>query len=384
VPTSPSPSIGRHSRRKTIQLQKAAYQAATSTWLRDHNLLELLAKTAGGVTEQPSEPPPAWLRLQRRETVIWSGSGVRLVSSEQPAPAVYTVYTAYSELTLPQLLGPFDGDLPDDVHVIDTGLAVITTARVLFAGSKHRREWSYSRIKGVTHVPDTPATLFRLAVPKVFGLLPPAPIAIEYRFLLGLALANRAKARHVLASRMDRLLAEHRMIRPVAPIPPERKSPRAAVAAAAAVVAIVLAGLGFFWLRTNVQNAPAAAVNSVTVTSHATAAGSRATPTPTATRMKTAEPGPTATPTTTDGDPTPGSTRAGLCGAPDNPYGYNFCGGSLDYDPDPQVCEYFNCIVDFSSGRGFLVQCDDGMISLWGGFRGVCGEHGGVRQEVYR
>ncbi|GAB3434307.1 hypothetical protein [Flindersiella endophytica] len=364
-------------------MQKAAYQAATSTWLRDHNLLELLAKTASGATEQPSEPPPPWLRLQRRETVIWSGSGVRLVSNEQPTPAVYTVYTAYSEITLPQLLGPFNGELPADVRVIDTGLAVITTTRVLFAGSKHRREWSYSRIKGISHVPDAPATLFRLAVPKVFGLLPPEPIAIEFRFLLGLALADRAKARHVLASRMDRLLAEHRMVRPVAPVPPQRRAPRTAVIAAA-VVATVLAGLGFFWLRTTYQNAPAAAVNPVTVTSQATAAGTKARPTPATTRTTPAEPGPTATPTTTAAEPTPDSTSAGLCGAPDNPYDYNFCDGSLEYDPDPQVCEYFTCIVDFSSGRGFLVLCDDGMISLWGGFRGVCGEHGGVRQPVYR
>lgn len=367
-------------------MQKVAYQAATSAWLRDHNLLELLAKTAGGVTEQPSEPPPSWLRLQRRETVIWSGSGVRLVSNEQPSPAVYTVYTSYSELTLQQLLGPFDGALPDDVRVIDTGMAVITSTRVLFAGSKHRREWSYSRIKGVSHIAGTPATLFRLAVPKVFGLQPPETIAIEFRFLLGLALANRAKARHVLASRMDRLLAEHRMVRPVAPVPPERRAPRGLVVAAA-VVAMVVAGLGFFWLRTTFQNTPAAAVNPVPGTSPATASGPRATSTPTvpASASDSASPSPGPSATSTPASPTPGATSTGLCGAPDNPYGYNFCGGgSLDYDPDPQVCEYFTCIWDFSSGRGYLVQCDDGMVSLWGGLRGVCGEHGGVRRRIYR
>jgi hypothetical protein len=351
--------------------------------MRDHNLLELLTKTASGVTEQPSEPPPPWLRLQRRETVIWSGSGVRLIADEQPeqpSPTAFAVYTAYSELTLQQLLGPFRRDLPDNVRVIDTGTAVITTTRVLFAGSKHRREWSYSRIKGISQVPDTPATLFRLAVPKVFGLLPLEPISIEFRFLLGLALANRAKARHVLSSRMDRLLAEHRMVRPVAPAPPERTVPRAAVIAIA-VVTTVLAGLGFFWLRTTFQNTPAAAIDPVTATSPATAAGTRSTPT--TGRTTPAKPGPGPTLTTTPG-PTPGSTAGALCGAPANPYSYTFCGGSLEYDPDPQVCEYFTCIWDFSSGRGYLVECEDGMVSLWGGMRGVCGEHGGVRQPVYR
>lgn len=363
MPTSPSP----------------AFQAATSSWMRDHNLLELLAKTAGGVTDQPSEPPPPWLRLQRREAVIWSGSGVRLVTDDHPAPVVYTVYTAYSELTLRQLLGPFGGALPDGLRVIDTGTAVITTTRVLFAGSKHRREWSYSRIKGVSHVPDTAATLLRLAMPKVFGLLPPEAIALEFRFLLGLALAERAKARHVLANRTDRLLAEHRAVRPVAPVPPERRMPRAAIVAVAAV-SIVLAGLGFLWLRTSFQSAPAAATKPATVTSPAVAAAPESTTTPTA-RAEPTKPAPT--PATT-AEPTPGSTIAGSCGAPANPYGYTFCGGALDYDPDPGICEYFTCIWQFSSGQGYLVQCEDGMVSLWGGLRGVCGEHGGVRQPVYR
>lgn len=343
-----------------------------STWLRDQNLLELLLKTASGATEQPTEPPPPWLRLQRRETVIWSGSGVHLVEARS-APQLPTLDSAYSGLELDQLLGRLPGPLPDDVRILDKGTAVITTTRALFAGGRHRREWTYGRVRGLGHVANTPVTLFRLGAPKVFGLLLPEPITVEFRFLLGLALADRAKARHLLGQRLERLLAEHGASRPVPPPQPRHRSATRAAGSVVAAVAAAVAVLAFFWIRTN--GTPVAAVDPPTSsqsTSQRAAGQVTRTPSPTP-----------STPSTPDTPPP--TPTASLCGAPSNPYGYHFCdGGALVRNPDPQVCEYFTCIWNFSSGRGYLVQCEDGMVSLWGGLNGVCGEHGGVKRPVYR
>ncbi len=41
------------------------------------------------------------------------------------------------------------------------------------------------------------------------------------------------------------------------------------------------------------------------------------------------------------------------CGAPANPWNYNFCGGSLIYVPPQTFCTYFACIGNFWNGRGY-------------------------------
>ena len=61
------------------------------------------------------------------------------------------------------------------------------------------------------------------------------------------------------------------------------------------------------------------------------------------------------------------------CGAPPNPWGYNFCGGSLIYDPDPAFCDYFDCVLGFWAEDGYVEQCADGLF----GHQGFCSFHGG-------
>jgi hypothetical protein len=96
------------------------------------------------------------------------------------------------------------------------------------------------------------------------------------------------------------------------------------------------------------------------------------TPTPAPTVAATPLPPPaaaarTATPVPT-AQPTPN-----LCGAPKNPFGYNFCkGGSLIYSPLPGFCSYFSCVSNFSSGTGAVVRCIDGMYSRTGGNPQAC------------
>lgn len=81
--------------------------------------------------------------------------------------------------------------------------------------------------------------------------------------------------------------------------------------------------------------------------------------------------------------PAPTTQADTLCGAPQNPDGYNFCGGSTISDPDSNVCEYFDCIDNFSNGKGYMVECSDGTYSMSGGRRGACSDHGGEQQDVY-
>jgi hypothetical protein len=83
--------------------------------------------------------------------------------------------------------------------------------------------------------------------------------------------------------------------------------------------------------------------------------------------------------------PAPSTTGAAdTCGAPTNPYGYNFCGnGYLIYNPAAGVCNYFNCIASFWNGTGYMAECNDGMYSRSGGLTGACSSHGGEQRPVY-
>jgi hypothetical protein len=87
----------------------------------------------------------------------------------------------------------------------------------------------------------------------------------------------------------------------------------------------------------------------------------------------TASPRPTASPAT-QARSTPAET---LCGAPPNPWGYNFCGGTRISAPPAPFCNYFSCIPNFWNGRGAVIQCTDLMFSKSGGISGSCSSHRG-------
>jgi hypothetical protein len=70
------------------------------------------------------------------------------------------------------------------------------------------------------------------------------------------------------------------------------------------------------------------------------------------------------------------------CGAPNNPYGYNFCSGSHIYNAPGDICDYFSCIANFSNGTGYMEECKDGTYSMSGGKRGACSDHGGEERAV--
>jgi hypothetical protein len=74
---------------------------------------------------------------------------------------------------------------------------------------------------------------------------------------------------------------------------------------------------------------------------------------------------------------------ANLCGAPTNPWGYNFCGGSPVTSPASDFCNYFNCIPSFwESTLGYVDECNDGTYSHSGGRSGACSYHDGEMRPV--
>jgi len=79
------------------------------------------------------------------------------------------------------------------------------------------------------------------------------------------------------------------------------------------------------------------------------------------------------------------SPSASTCGAPTNPYGYNFCGvGTFVTRPPADICTYFkSCIKNFWNGRGYMVECGDGTYSKSGGIEDACSYHGGETRPVY-
>src|ERR1700730_14913985 len=115
------------------------------------------------------------------------------------------------------------------------------------------------------------------------------------------------------------------------------------------------------------------------------AATATATPTPPAPPTPTPAPTPAPTPKPTvrvtppPAPPTqPPPPGVNTCGAPANPWRYNFCGGNFISSPPSNFCNYFNCIASFwKSTNGYVEECADGKYSHSGGRSGSCSSHGG-------
>ena len=82
--------------------------------------------------------------------------------------------------------------------------------------------------------------------------------------------------------------------------------------------------------------------------------------------------------------PPPPAPPPTTCGAPSNPWGYNFCAGNFIYSPPSNFCSYFNCIPSFwKSTLGYVDECKDGTYSHSGGRQGACSYHGGEMRPLY-
>ena len=97
-------------------------------------------------------------------------------------------------------------------------------------------------------------------------------------------------------------------------------------------------------------------------------------------------PSPSQSPSTAS-QPPPPPVAFDFCGAPDNPWHYNFClsnSGRYIYSPNAQFCGYFNCIASFwRSTNGYVDECNDGTYSHSGGRSGACSYHGGEMRPLW-
>jgi hypothetical protein len=154
-------------------------------------------------------------------------------------------------------------------------------------------------------------------------------------------------------------------------------------------------GLGIAMLVTVAMAAPPAVeqnngVGSGPSGSHTPAAVAQASSRP----SPTPSPSPSTTPTPSSSAPPPPAPPAppppapfNYCGAPANPWHYNFCpsdAGKYLYSPDASLCSYFNCIPTFwQTTNGYVAECKDGTYSHSGGVQGACSHHGGVVRPLW-
>jgi hypothetical protein len=74
--------------------------------------------------------------------------------------------------------------------VIDRGNASITTERVVFQGDKYTREWDFSKLIGVIHYSDHPATAIQVSNrQKTSGIVYPGPSPEPLRLAMTVAIA---------------------------------------------------------------------------------------------------------------------------------------------------------------------------------------------------
>ncbi|MEV4388501.1 hypothetical protein AB0J68_22750 [Micromonospora sp. NPDC049580] len=224
--------------------RQRAYRDATAAWRRrgDH-LVRLRIEAAGflGCT-QPRTGLPVDLDVD--ELVFRVVPVAELVEAEARHVAGLPTPGGCAFTETP------DAALPAGLRSVDSGMAVVTSHRVAFAGREHRREWRYADLLGADHHPGVPVTLLH-DDGRLSGLLVPASTAVNVRFYLTLAAASAAGDRAAVTAQLDALLAAHQASPPVplpavgpadAPLTAVRPDRRAL--AVAAVAAVVFAALG--------------------------------------------------------------------------------------------------------------------------------------------
>ncbi|MGW3601195.1 hypothetical protein [Micromonospora sp. NPDC005161] len=356
----------------------STFRGAEAAWRRRDDELRRLRALAADFQGSAAAGAGLPLELAGDEVVLWALPAAQLVEVR------HTTVLPAPDLTVAPPSGPLRPRRPDGVRVTDAGMAVITSRRLVLLGGRGRRDWAYGRMTGLAHDPAAPVTLIQvLDRRRTSGLMLPTDAAADFRFKLTLAFADAIEQRPTVLAQLDELIAEHAQLkpfRPAAATPAQARlsalvpGGRRTVAVAAAVALLVPAALiesdpsdptGGAEVAVAATPAPTPSVVPALVRPAATPPAPRTSPKP----FKAPRPSPTA-------------TRDPRCGAPVNPLGYDFCNGTRIRRPAAEVCDWFDCVPQFWAGRGYLVQCRDGSVSLTGGRSNACAEHRGVRRTV--
>jgi hypothetical protein len=398
--------------------RQALYQNALVTWQADTSELASMIEEARSFVGTASTS----VVLKEGESVLYELPVVSLVEVQR-APGHYTSgYSGFSFRIAKGIrynVGGSRGTFvqgPELHKITDEGPATITNMRVIFQGSRNSREWAYSKMLGVQHDDSRPFTLMHVSNrQKVSGLLYAVSLSTYFRFYLSLGLARFQQATEAF---VQSLLAEQTQHEAMKPTPPAVAAPKEAPAGVVGFVrgvrtayigrpgwprgwritqGVLTVGLTLGLLG-SMTSSPAPHVQRSGLSS-TPAATSTYSPEPvfTTQALPTLKPSrkpsaphsvaPVVTHHTSPAPPRPApkpSPAARTCGAPANPWGYNFCGrGSMISSPAADVCSYFDCIASFYNGTGYMAECNDGTYSMSGGRQGACSHHSGESRAVY-
>ncbi|MEU5943547.1 hypothetical protein ABZ807_31285 [Micromonospora sp. NPDC047548] len=420
--------------------RRRAHEDAVEAWCqRGVDLQRLRAAAEDPPTIRPALP----LDLAYDETVVAVQPSTELVTvprhADLPHPELSAIPVAHPDTAPP---------LPEGSRVAGASTAVVTDRRIVLVSRKRTYEWTYAQLGGLTHHPAVPVTLLHGPNGAlVAGLRVPRGAAARFRLRLTMAYADATGQRAAVLTRLNAAVVASRRLPPAAPVlvsaaqaPGYHRLIRPGVAAGVALVATAAfaamadsdpIGHPPTVLPTDggvvVTTTPGAGTSIGPAASSAPAVGrvapgrvaprpapaglaggwfmpppvdrraplpsDRATTpvpqpgppgrVPTPGTVPSPTPRPTAPPPASP-TPTPTPTPVQRCGAPENPLGYTYCGGSLIHEPAVEVCSYFVCVDGFWAGHGYLTQCGDGTVGMVGGRYGRCPDRRGRKQPVYR
>ncbi|MEU7589090.1 hypothetical protein AB0A95_22705 [Micromonospora sp. NPDC049230] len=356
----------------------STYRGAETAWRRRDDELRRLRALAADFHGSAAAGAGLPMELTADEVVLWALPAAQLVEVR------HTAVLPAPDLTVALPAGPLRPRRPDGVRVTDAGMAVITSRRLVLLGGRGRRDWAYGRMTGLAHDPASPVTLIQLLDRRpTAGLLLPTDAAPDFRFKLTLAFADAIEQRAAVLAQLDELIAEHAQLKPFRPavatpgqarlssfVPGGRRT----IAVAAALALLVPAAL--------IESDPSDPTGGPEVAAAATPSGEPVLIRPAPPALTRGTPAPKTPKPAKSPRPAPGTTGDARCGAPQNPLGYGFCGGTRIRKPATEVCDWFDCVPQFWAGRGYLVQCRDGSVSLAGGRSDACAEHRGVRRTI--
>jgi len=202
-----------------------AYQTAHTAWKATG--AQLAARVEQAKTWAGDSAVPGAM-LKPGEACFWSLDGAGLVENRH-GQGHYVAGTAgvsiptgigRTRVRLGTVRGHFEPGAEADM-VIDTGTALVTTARILFLGSKATREWAFSKLVGLSVHGLAPHVVYlELSVSnrqKVSGLAIPAVIVDELEFRLNLARAVAAGDRSEVIAHAQADVDAHATQEPIAP-----------------------------------------------------------------------------------------------------------------------------------------------------------------------
>ncbi|WP_433390396.1 hypothetical protein [Micromonospora sp. KLBMP9576] len=355
--------------------QRREFRGAEQAWRRRDDELRRLRTLAEMFHGSAAAGAGLPLELAPGEVAFWVLPAAQLVQVR------HTAVLPAPDLTVTLTAAPLRPRRPDGVRVADAGVAVITNRRLVLLGGGGRRDWSYGRMTGLAHDPHAPVTLMQVLDRRgTCGLMLPADVAADFRFKLTLAFADAIEQRDAVLDQLDEAIAEHAQLKPFRPqiVTPAQARRFASVPGGRRTVAVA-AGIALLVPAALLDTDPTDRTGSEVAVAATPAPGAPG-PAPAALPAGPARAEPIAS-KPRPAAPTP--TGGGLCGAPANPLGYDFCGGERIRRPVAEVCDWFDCAPGFWAGRGHLVQCRDGSVSLTGGRRDACAAHDGVRRTVW-